>query len=74
MANPSQTDQSAPRAEETSPPDIDAGNYELIRDRLLAQSRELAGKAHALTEDRQAKFAATTTSVIWHCRRRPTHH
>ncbi len=47
---------------------IDAGNYEIIRDRLVAHARELSEKAAALNRRRQEKFGATTLTVLGNTR------
>ena len=45
-------------------PQIERGAYEVIRDRLVAQGRALAGKAEALNQQRVALFGGQELSVV----------
>ena len=51
-------------AEAAAPDDLDAGNYEVLRQRLLGLGRELGGKAEALNARRKALFGGTELTVI----------
>ncbi|MER7173977.1 DNA repair ATPase [Streptomyces mesophilus] len=44
--------------------DIDAGTYEVLRDRLTAQATELAGRTEALNEARIAEFGSTELTLV----------
>ncbi|MDX9719375.1 MAG: DNA repair ATPase [Myxococcota bacterium] len=58
MAEKQQTETPSERSQ------VDLGNYEIIRNRLLAQSRELSSRAEALNSKRKSSFGGIEMSVI----------
>jgi hypothetical protein len=50
--------------EERQAPEIERGAYEIIRDRLLAQAKQLAQKANGLNEERLKIFGRTEFALL----------
>jgi len=73
MANSADNAPVNPEDQAQTPPEIDSGNYELIRERLINQGRELRDKAHSLNEVRKKKFGSTAMTVVGNERIRTDH-
>jgi len=56
-----------------APDELDSGNYEVLRGRLEALGRELAGKAEALNDARKDVFGSTELAVTGNARVRTEH-